>query len=154
MARTTIQTRPRASDVPSLLVGFALGGLLDSIVLHQLLRWHHLVSDKESPASLSGLEANTVADGVFNAAMWLLAALGVYLLSRSRVSPTPRALAAWALVGWGVFNVTDQLVFHLALELHHIRPGPNYQLYDWGFFALGLLLVLAGLALSRAATRR
>jgi uncharacterized membrane protein len=58
------------------------------------------------------------------------------------------------LVGWGIFHVIDQLVFHLALGAHHIREGvENYQLYDWGFFAIGLLLIAAGAVVVRRSRR-
>jgi uncharacterized membrane protein len=30
--------------LPALLLGLGLGGLLDGVVLHQLLQWHHVLS--------------------------------------------------------------------------------------------------------------
>jgi uncharacterized membrane protein len=58
------------------------------------------------------------------------------------------------LIGWGTFNVVDQFVFHLALGAHHIRMVDDYQVYDWGFTALGVVLVALGwLLVHRAQTR-
>src|SRR3712207_233964 len=69
---------------PGLLLGVGLGGFADGIVLHQILQWHHLISStsKGPLDTLAGLEANTLADGVFHAVMWALTTLGVWLLWR------------------------------------------------------------------------
>ncbi len=54
------------SRVPGLLMGLGLGGLLDAVVLHQILQWHHMLSDTDgnSVTTLKGMEASTLADGV------------------------------------------------------------------------------------------
>jgi hypothetical protein len=41
---------PAPSRAPALLLGLGLGlgGFVDGIVLHQVLQWHHLVSDVEA----------------------------------------------------------------------------------------------------------
>ena len=138
---------------PLLLTGFGLGAFLDGIVLHQVLQWHHLVSARIPVDDLDGLQANTLWDGVFHLASWLVVLVGLLWTARSRAelgSLPARGLAGPLLVGWGVFQVVDQLVFHLLLEAHHIRPGEHEQLYDWGYTAMGVALVVAGLLLSRS----
>lgn len=57
-----------------LLYGLGLGGFVDGIVFHQILQWHHMVSDVEQypMTTVAGLEVNTLADGFFHAATWLL----------------------------------------------------------------------------------
>ncbi len=60
-----------------------------------------------------------------------------------------RRFTGWALTGWGAFNLVDQAVFHMLLGAHHIRMVRNYQVYDWGYTALGAILVLLGLRLAR-----
>jgi uncharacterized membrane protein len=136
--------------LPGIVLGFGLGMFLDGIVLHQLLQWHHLVSQLEPTGDLAGLEANTFWDGVFHASGWVVTFTGVLLVVRRGTGrePLPRLLGL-LLVGWGAFNVTDQVVFHLALGAHHIREGPDAELYDWAFFALGVLLVAGGALLAR-----
>ena len=52
---------------PGLLLGVGLGAFVDGIVLHQLLRWHHLLSSRPDVS----LSANLIADGVFHAGAWL-----------------------------------------------------------------------------------
>ncbi len=128
--------------------GVGFGALLDGFVLHQLLQWHHLVSAKTTVGTVPGLEENTLADGIFHTASLAVLVLGVALVVGRRVEARP--LVGLSLAGWGAFNVVDQFVFHLALGAHHIREGvDNYEVYDWGFFALGLVLIAVGFLVSR-----
>jgi uncharacterized membrane protein len=137
--------------LPAAVLGLGLGAFADGIVLHQVLQWHHLVSAREPSDSVAGLELNTLADGLFHVAAWAVVAGALAWLwtRRGELPGVPgRALVGAALVGWGTFHVVDQVLFHLLLEAHHIRPGEHEQLYDWGYTALGVLMVAAGLALS------
>ncbi len=34
--------------LPGLLLGIGLGGFVDGIVLHQILQWHHMLTDEGS----------------------------------------------------------------------------------------------------------
>lgn len=51
-------------------MGLGLGGFVDGIVLHQILQWHHMLTDTgDHPAgTVAGLEDNTLADGFFHLA--------------------------------------------------------------------------------------
>ncbi len=138
---------------PLVLTGFGLGAFLDGIVLHQVLQWHHLVVGYRSADDLAGLEANTLWDGLFHLAAWTVVLVGLLWTARSRddLRGVPwRSLVGALLVGWGAFNITDQVLFHLLLGAHHIRMVENYRLYDWGYTALGAVLVAAGVALARS----
>ena len=148
-AGTRAALRPLA---PLLLTGFGLGAFLDGIVLHQVLQWHHLVVARVPADDVAGLEANTLWDGVFHLVSWLVVVAGLVWTVRGRAAlrPVPWAsLTGALLIGWGAFNITDQVVFHLLLEAHHIRMVEDYQVYDWGYTAIGALLVVGGLALAR-----
>jgi uncharacterized membrane protein len=72
-------SRPR---LPGLFLGIGLGGFVDGIVLHQILQWHHmLTSEGDYPkTTVSGLETNTLWDGLFHAATWIAVAIGVWVL--------------------------------------------------------------------------
>ena len=137
----------------ALVLGFGLGMFIDGIVLHQLLQWHHLVSEYETAASVPGLEENTFWDGVFHASAWLVTLVGAVLLWRSRRTPVRLPAGAFAglmLIGWGAFHVVDQVVFHLALGAHHIRQVDDYAVYDWSFFGIGVAFAAVGWLLLRA----
>ncbi|WP_229784363.1 DUF2243 domain-containing protein [Pilimelia anulata] len=153
----------RGSGTPvgaGLLIGVGFGGLVDGVVLHQILQWHHLVSevDRYPPGTVPGLEANTLADGLFHAVTLVLLGLGLFLLYRRAAAgvPLPRGGRWWGLVlaGWGGFNVVEGVVDHHLLRVHHVRPGPYELAYDLAFLAFGVLLLVGGWLLYRRGGRR
>ena len=168
MATTTGETRPATTEphsirLPGILLGVGLGGFVDGILLHQLLRWHHMLTSTDDdrigvkyydPGTVSGLEMNTVWDGVFHAVCWISVLLGLALLY-SRVTHDRRAVWAsrvlwgWILAGWGLFNLVEGLLDHQVLGIHHVHGGPHQAWWDAGFLVLGALFLLAGHQLQR-----
>jgi len=141
-----------SARAPLLLTGFGLGAFVDGIVLHQVLQWHHLVSAYDPVDGLEALQTNTFWDGVFHLAAWLVVLAGVlWTVDRRRDLPAVRPSVGLLLVGWGAFHVVDQVVFHLLLQAHHIRMVEDYQLYDWGYTAIGVVLAAVGWRLARGA---
>ena len=141
---------------PGFLLGLGLGGFIDGIVLHQILQWHHLLTDAgDYPATtLNGLEANTLADGLFHGATWLLVAAGLTATlaawQQGRLAPPWGMQIGMLLVGWGTFNVVEGLVDHQLLGLHHVRDDLGGPLsWDLGFLTFGALLVAVGMMLAR-----
>jgi uncharacterized membrane protein len=136
-----------------MLIGVGLGGWLDVIVFHELLQWHHLISGRVSANTLSGLQRNVRADGIFLAFAWVVTAAGAALLWRAARTHVgvPRAVASAGLVllGWGLFNLLDEGLFHLAFGLHHIRQGHSHLGYDAPYGAVALIQVLTGASLAR-----
>jgi len=147
---------PRA---PGFVMGLGLGGFVDGIVLHQVLQWHHLLTGDrggEPMTTVAGLEANTLADGVFHLATWGLVAAGILMAVRAwqRRAPAPawRTQIGMTLAGWGTFNLVEGLVDHQLLGLHHVRDDLGGPLgWDLAFLASGVVLLAAGLALARRA---
>jgi uncharacterized membrane protein len=143
-----------------LLYGIGFGGFVDGIVLHQLLQWHHMVSDMADypPTTVAGLEANTLADGFFHVATWLcLLAASFLALStwrQGRMAPSWRFHVGLLLVGWGAFNLVEGLVNHQLLGVHHVRDDLGAPLsWDLGFLASGVVLVAVGWLVHRAGAR-
>ncbi|MBD1874221.1 DUF2243 domain-containing protein [Nodosilinea sp. FACHB-131] len=144
----------RSFKIAGFLIGFGLGGFIDAIVLHMLLQWHHLVSGRVPSNTLVGLQRNVVWDGVLSAGMWLVIVVGLAVLWRSVqqapiVPLTTSAFVGWILIGWGGFQLFDSVFFHALLGLHHIRPGPNYLVYDAAFFLIGFVLIGLGFLMTR-----
>ena len=55
-----------------ILFGLGLGGFLDGIVLHQVLQWHHVLTDAGYPAmSVEKLKINTFWYGLFHATTYI-----------------------------------------------------------------------------------
>jgi uncharacterized membrane protein len=144
---------PRA---PGLLLGIGLGGFVDGIVLHQILQWHHMLTSADQPmTTVAGLEANTLADGLFHAATWVCVVVGSSLMLRAwrdgRVAPHWREHIGLMLVGWGGFNLVEGLIDHQLLGLHHVRDDVGGPLgWDLGFLASGALLTGLGWTLARS----
>ena len=140
-----------------LLLGIGLGGLFDGIVMHQVLQWHHLFSEHVPPNTVENLELNTLADGVFHAATWIVTVAGILTLwasdgARHHAGGT-RCLVGATLVGWGSFNTVEGIVDHHVLNLHHVRPGPDEFLYDLAFLAWGVAMAIVGTWLIRSTDR-
>lgn len=145
---------------PSFVLGIGLGGFVDGIVLHQVLQWHHLLTDTgDHPmTTVPGLEDNTLADGLFHAATWLFVVVGVsgavHAWQRGALAPPWRVHVGLLLAGWGAFNLVEGVVDHHLLGLHHVRDDLGGPLsWDLGFLALGAVLLVGGLALARPSSR-
>lgn len=143
-----------------LLYGLGFGGFVDGIVLHQVLQWHHMVSDVDAypTTTVAGLEANTLADGLFHTATWLLllaaSLLAIRAWQQGRLAPTWRFHLGLVVAGWGIFNLLDGVVNHQVLGLHHLRDDLGGPLsWDVGFLVLGALLVVGGLLVHRSGAR-
>jgi uncharacterized membrane protein len=146
----------RWPKAPGLLMGMGLGGFVDGIILHQILQWHHLLTDQgDFPIdTLHGLEGNTMADGLFHAATWVCVLAGMIVTMHAwqegKLAPPWRSHLGMLLVGWGAFNVVEGLIDHQLLGIHHVRDDLGGPLaWDIGFLVFGALLVGLGVALSR-----
>ncbi|GAA4191239.1 DUF2243 domain-containing protein [Microbispora amethystogenes] len=168
MATTAGGTRaglePVGLRLPGIVLGVGLGGFADGILLHQILQWHHMLSGTDSdhigvryydPRTVSGLEMNTVWDGLFHTVCWLAVLAGLAILysrvtrDRRRVWGS-RVLWGWILAGWGLFNLVEGVVDHHLLAIHHVHGGPHQLWWDIAFLVLGALLVAGGYLLARS----
>jgi len=135
-----------------------MGGFFDGIVLHQLLQWHHVVSQPHPPDTLAALQVNTLWDGVFHAGTWLAVLAGLVLLwrqaRRGQVLWGWRGLAGGLLTGFGAFNLVEGVVNHHLLELHHVNetaPPQLWPLWDGAFLIWGAVMLAVGVVLLRQA---
>jgi uncharacterized membrane protein len=144
--------------VPAFVLGLGLGGFIDGIVLHQILQWHHMLTGDnggEPMDTVAGLETNTLVDGFFHLATWLLVVAGSILAVRAwqrrELAPPWARYFGLLLAGWGAFNLVEGLIDHQLLGIHHVRDDLGGPLgWDLAFLGLGLALILGGMALSRA----
>lgn len=139
------------SKTSGLLYGLGLGGFVDGIVLHQILQWHHMVSDVEGypMTTVAGLEVNTLADGFFHVVTWaLVVAASITTLvawRQGRLAPNWSFHVGLVLAGWGIFDVVEGIVDHEVLGVHHVRGDLGAPLsWDIGFLVFGVLLIVGG----------
>lgn len=147
-----------ATKRAGIMLGLGLGGLVDGILLHQLVQWHTMGSAVLPPTTMEAMRENMVWDGLFHAAVWLLTLIGVYwlLADARRGFPLPggKAFTGLLILGWGLFNLVEGLIDHHILGLHHVRDLPAHvPLYDWLFVTIGGVgLILLGWVLARGPT--
>lgn len=146
------------SKAPGLLMGLGLGGFVDGIVLHEILQWHHMISNHEPTDTVAGLELNVVADGFFHVVTWLLVMAGSTLTvvswRQGRLAPNWPFHLGLLLLGWGVFNLVEGVIDHQILGVHHVRDdlgGP--LIWDIGFLAFGIAQIGLGYLIYRRGAR-
>ena len=131
------------------LMGIALGGFFDGILLHQVLQWHHLLSLVNDPV-VQDIRIQILADGLFHVLMYVIASIGLVLLWKSRVEFARTSAGNWlfgtVLLGFGIWNVVDVGLFHWILRIHRIKVDSSAPLF-WDLLWLvlfGLPFLLAG----------
>lgn len=148
MSDDRIPARGGSPNIAAGILGFALGGFIDGILLHQVLQWHHLLSLVEGQA-LQDIRTQILADGLFHVLMYAIAILGLWLLWRARGGITGRRadlrLVASALLGFGIWQVVDVVGFHWVAGIHRIRVDvPNPLIWDLAWLAVFAVPSLAG----------
>jgi uncharacterized membrane protein len=147
---THSETSNRQSPVitAGIVLGIGLGGFFDGIVLHQILQWHHMLSNVRPLTTISNIDLNMIWDGLFHAFDWVMTVIGIVLLwragGRDDVRWSSKTFFASLLIGFGLFNLVEGLIDHQILGIHHVKPGPNQLAWDLGFLAFGALLVAIG----------
>ncbi|MBE9197653.1 MULTISPECIES: DUF2243 domain-containing protein [unclassified Nodularia (in: cyanobacteria)] len=140
--------RPLPLMIAGIFLGLGLGGFVDGIVLHQILQWHHMLSNVRPLKTVSNIDLNMVWDGLFHAFDWVMTVVGVALLwragGRADVPWSTHIFVGSLLMGAGLFNFVEGLINHQILGIHHVKPGPNQLAWDVGFLLSGLLMVVVG----------
>ncbi len=148
---------PTAAGV---FLGLGIGGFFDGILLHQVLQWHHLVSQPYPPTTVANLQFNTLWDGLFHSLTYIFVVVGLALLWRAARQPhapwSGKMLVGTLLIGFGAFNVVEGLIDHQILGIHHVNetvPPSQWIYWDAGFLLWGALMLAGGWLLLRAGRR-
>jgi uncharacterized membrane protein len=149
--------RRRHEVQAGVLLGIGLGGFFDGIVLHQLLQWHHMLSDHgDYPVTtVAGLEVNVFWDGLFHTLTYIVVVVGLAVLWRAGREPhsrwSSRLFGGMMLVGFGLFNVVEGLVNHQLLGIHHVNEKVSRDQWIWwdaAFLVWGAAMIVGGLVLA------
>lgn len=124
-----------------LLLGIAIGGFFDGILLHQILQWHHLFSGVEDWND--NVAFLMMTDGVFHLAMFAALIAALWMIWRGKGVGNAVANAA---IGFGLWHVIDALLSHWLLGIHRIRDvAVNPLLWDLGWVVVfGLVPIAIG----------
>jgi uncharacterized membrane protein len=152
------QSFPTAAGI---LFGLGLGGFFDGIVLHQILQWHHMLTDAGyPPTSVENLEVNMLWDGLFHATTYVFVVLGLIVLwrasRRTHIRWSSKLLLGSLLMGFGIFNLVEGIVDHHLLGIHHVNETvarERWVYWDLGFLAWGAAMLIGGWVLLRAGRR-
>lgn len=144
----------------AVILGVGLGIFFDGIVLHQILQWHHFVSNWSPAETVERMEFNTYWDGLLHSFAYVCVAVGLFLLWRAARQAggmwSGRRLLGAVLIGWGGFNIFDGVINHLVLEIHHVNERVDralWPIYDAGFIIWGVAMLLIGFLLLRGVRR-
>ncbi len=140
-------------------LGIGLGGFFDGIVLHQILQWHHMLSNAGYPPdNVRDLEINVLWDGLFHAMTYFFVVIGLVILwraaHRTHVRWPGKLLIGNILMGFGLFNVVEGMINHHLLKIHHVNetvPVDQWIYWDLGFLIWGAAMLAAGWLLARTA---
>ena len=153
-SRTLADGVSRRALIGAGVFGFGFSGLIDVLLIHHILQWHHLLSGIYPMNTLAGLRTNIFADGWFSVGMIVIAGIGAGVVWRAeRRTPEPlafRPIAGSAVMGLGIFDLYDAIVDHALLGLHQpLSMGGRYNPH-WA--AVSLLIIGTGAYIYRTAT--
>jgi uncharacterized membrane protein len=141
-----------------MLMGIGMGGFVDGIVLPQMAQWHNLLSNIVPPHTMDTMRVNMTGDGLFHALTWIVTLVGILWLRSAAYAraavPSLQAFTGQLILGWGVFNLVEEVVGHQILGIHNVREVPNATVYNLTFLTIrGVLFILIGWLLMRAGSR-
>jgi uncharacterized membrane protein len=142
----------RKSALSAILIGIGLAGLIDIIIFHEILQWHHTASHKIIPNTMESLQMNIAYDGVFLAFSLIITISGIVLLWYASSSNGKNTILSkkWlfvglVFVGLGGFNTVEGVVNHHILEMHHVIDVADPFAFDLAFLIVGgLAFLVAG----------
>jgi uncharacterized membrane protein len=150
----TLDKRRQMAATGGILLGIGMGGFVDGILLHQILQWHNMLSNRIPPTTMEAMRVNMLWDGIFHAFVWLVTLAGIFMLwraaHRNESIPSLPQFIGQLLLGWGVFNLVEGIIDHQILAIHYVRQVPEYTVYNLTFLGVGgVLFMVVGWLLMR-----
>jgi uncharacterized membrane protein len=136
------------------ILGIGIGGFIDGIVLHQILQWHEMLSNKIPATNYVGKSVNMFWDGIFHFFTLIVTFIGIVLLwkllHRQDINRSGYLFSGGLLMGWGAFNIIEGIIDHQILKLHNVKEiSTNPQAWNIGFLAVSVVLLIAGCLLAQ-----
>jgi uncharacterized membrane protein len=136
----------------SMILGIGVGGFADGIILHQILQWHEMLSNKIPTTDFVGKSVNMFWDGIFHFFCLIVVMVGVVmlwrLLKRNDVNRSGKLLAGGMLLGWGIFNIVEGIIDHHLLKLHNVMEfSANHDVANYTFLVISGVMLVIGSAM-------
>ena len=143
----------------SLCLGIGMGGFIDGIVLHQILQWHQMLSNKITPTTFETKSINMFWDGIFETVTWIFTFIGILLMwqSRRRTDLQLSNHLFWGglISGWGIFNLMDSIFNHYLFRFHNVRENvPQVAAWNLGFLIISLGMIVLGWLMMKQVKRQ
>ena len=139
---------PVPLSTAAMVLGIGIGGFIDGIVLHQILQWHEMLTNKIAPITVEAKSVNMFWDGIFHAFTLIVVFIGVILLwkllHRPNIDRSGRLLAGGLLAGWGLFNIIEGTINHHILHLHNVREAEDSELWNYIFLGASVIMIILG----------
>src|SRR5690625_4580513 len=121
------------------LIGIGTMALIDEIIFHQLLQWHHFFD-------FDTTQFGIFSDGLLNSFALFAIVAGIFLFAHVMRMHTysPVRWAAGLFLGMGAFQLFDGVVSHKVLRIHQIRYNVELLPYDIAWISSALLLLVIG----------
>lgn len=141
--------KPAMNIWSGVLFGIGLMALIDEIIFHQLLQWHHFYD-------LSTPFIGILSDGLLNAFALFALVAGLFMFAdiQRRHIAHMRTWTASLFLGLGGFQVFDGIVNHKLLQIHQVRYGVEILPYDLAWNISGFMLLIIGTVLFTQARKR
>jgi uncharacterized membrane protein len=134
------------------VLGIGIGGFIDGIVLHQILQWHEMLTNKIAPVTVEAKSVNMFWDGIFHAFTLIVVFVGIVLLwkllNRKDIDRSGLLLSGGLITGWGLFNVIEGTINHHILRLHNVRELGEHDLYNYLFLGIAIVMLIVGYLLT------
>jgi uncharacterized membrane protein len=136
----------------SMILGIGLGGFIDGIILHQILQWHEMLTNKVPNTTLDGKSINMFWDGIFHFFCLFVVLTGLFFLwklfSRPDANKSGKLLIGGMILGWGLFNIVEGVIDHHLLRLHNVKETTsNPDFWNYGFIIVSLVMLIVGYVL-------
>lgn len=129
------------------LFGIGMIGMLDGIILHQILQWHSMYMYTTRAYQI-------VSDGIFHLAVTIVVFVATYLLWKSEEKHNNLLFWGSFLLGAGVFNLVEGIIDHHLLRIHHVNWfTSNRFMYDILFDLISISMILIGWGLVRKSVK-
>src|SRR5690625_4204146 len=124
------------------LIGIGTMALIDEIIFHQLLQWHHFFD-------FNTMQFGIFSDGLLNAFALFSIVAGIFLFAHVTKIYTYSILRWWSgiFIGLGAFQLIDATINHKLFGIHQIRYGVDILPYYIAWNTSAVLLPLIGLIL-------
>jgi uncharacterized membrane protein len=139
----------RKSAISAILIGIGIAGLIDIIIFHAILQWHHTSSHMITPNTIESLQINILHDGVFLTFSLIITISGIIILWVSQSSKNKdyflsykRSFIGLVFIGFGGFNTIEGIINHHILQMHHVIEVADPFIFDLTFLVIGGLAFL------------